>query len=550
MYYDNANLLIIVISFAIAIVAIYILYSIILFQGGNKGDELQLSTKNILDQVEVLFEKGEYALVQLLASKYLDRVPGHSEVRLYLAKAFYEDRKYNQAINQCSIMLERKQGNTETHHILAMCYQKKGILNKAIREYEIVFEQRKTDKDIIRTIAELYRETDQLYMAINYYSFLAELSSTDEENADIQSILAELNIEAKDYPAAFEAYKARLAVFPRDVDTNKKLAELYIKIGNNPIAIETLLYMTEFVTEPKILLWTYSSLVDLYELTEDYEKAVEYCEKQLGLQNSDKFKIRDKIALYYLKLNRVNDGIVILEDLALMSQNGFEVTLELAEAYIQNKEYQKALDRYLLLLDKALPKEAKQVNLLICELYIKWAVEKAEKGLYEESFIKLDNAAQYNLINPEIYYNRAKNNFNQKNYAATVENSNKAIEYSKEDEPKSKYLILLSDAHHELGNFFEEKKALTDLLKIDNSNAAGLLRLGVMYAAQNDTKNAEETFKRAIEQDPDLIQAKYHLALLYENNSKDKAKELYMEILEQDPQFIEAKNALDDLTSN
>ena len=125
MYYDNANLLIIVVSFAIAIVAIYILYSIILFQGGNKGDELQLSTKNILDQVEVLFEKGEYALVQLLASKYLDRVPGHSEVRLYLAKAFYEDRKYNQAINQCSIMLERKQGNTETHHILAMCYQKK-----------------------------------------------------------------------------------------------------------------------------------------------------------------------------------------------------------------------------------------------------------------------------------------------------------------------------------------------------------------------------------------------------------------------------------------
>lgn len=550
MLFTSTNLLIIVISFAIAIIAIYVLYSIILFQGGNKGEDLQLSTKNILEQVQVLFDKKEYTLVELLASKYLDRVPSHVDVRVYLAKAFYEERKYNLAIKHCTIILSKHPNNIETHEILAKCYHGKGLLNKAIREYEIVFEQRKNDKDIIRTIAELYRATDQLYMSINYYNFLTELVSSDEENADIQSILAELNIDAKDYPAAFEAYKARLAVFPKDVDTNKKLAELYIKIGNNPVAIETLLYMTEFVTDAKTLLWVYENLVELYDITEDYDKAVECCERLLGLQNSDKFKVRNKIALYYLKLNRINDGIVILEDLALMSQNGFEITLELAEAYIVNKEYQKALDRYLLLLDKALPKEAKQVNALICELYIKWAVSFAEEELYEESFTNLENAEQYNSINPEIYYNRAKNYFALKNYVVVVEQTNKALEYCKEDTLRAKYFLLLSDAHHELGNFFEEKKALTDLMKIDDNNANGLLRLGIMYAAQNDVKNAENTFKKAIKSDPDLLQAKYHLALLYENNNRDRAKELYIEILEQDPQYIEAKNALDDMTSN
>ena len=111
-------------------------------------------------------------------------------------------------------------------------------------------------------------------------------------------------------------------------------------------------------------------------------------------------------------------------------------------------------------------------------------------------------------------------------------------------------MLLLSDAHHKLGNFFEEKKSLTDLLKVDEKNAEGLYRVSLMYAAQHDIKNAEESFKKALVYKPDLIQAKYNLALLYENNNKDKAKELYIEILEQDPSYEEAKNALADISTS
>ena len=112
-----------------------------------------------------------------------------------------------------------------------------------------------------------------------------------------------------------------------------------------------------------------------------------------------------------------------------------------------------------------------------------------------------------------------------------------------------KYLLVLADAHHNLSNFFEEKKALTDLLKLDDKNSEGLYRVGLMYAAQHDIKNAEDAFKRAITYAPDMIPAKYNLALLYENNNRERAKELYMEILTQDPTFEEAKRALNDLTS-
>ena len=125
----------------------------------------------------------------------------------------------------------------------------------------------------------------------------------NDDIAEIQSILAELNEEVHDYPAAFEAYKARLGIYPTDVTTNQKLVELYIKLKNHTKAIETLLYMLTFVSEPKMLLWVYETIISLYVETEEYEKALEYSNKLLDVQGSDKFKIRNDIALFNIQLN-------------------------------------------------------------------------------------------------------------------------------------------------------------------------------------------------------------------------------------------------------
>ena len=536
----------------IALITIYVLYAIIMYQGSKngRGNELQLSTKNILEQVEVLFEKGEYALVQLLATKYLDRVPSHLEVREYLARAYYKDKKYNNAIEQCLIILKKTPNNTDIRQLLGDCYIKKQYLGKAIKEYESIFDAKNNDKDVIRTLAELYRKTEQLYSAIAVYNVLASLVEENNEIADVQLILAELNEEARDYPAAFEAYKTRLGIYPTDTQTNQKLTELYIKLKNQPKAIETLLFMLSFVTEPKVLLWVYETLINLYVETEEYEKAIEYSNKLLDVQGSDKFKVRNDIARFNLKLENYDAGIAILEELVMMTQNGYDITVELANAYISRKEYQKALDKYMALLDKATPKEAKDVRLLICNLYITWAADMTEQGKYDESFVLLNNANEYNTLNPEIYYQKAINNLAQRNYTNAVELLNRALEFDKTKEHHTKYLIKLSEAHHNLGNFFEEKKALSDLLKLDDKNPMGLYRSGLMYVAQHDTKNAEESFKKALQYDPNLLKAKYNLALLYESNNRDRAKELYIEVLEQDPSFEEAKNALADLASS
>lgn len=547
---EQINILIFIAAFLLALIAIYVLYALLMFQGSKKNAELQLTTKNILEQVQILFEKGEYALVQLLATKYLDRVPTHKEVRQYLAQSYYRDKKYNNSMKHCLIILKKEPNNIDTRKLLGDCYIKKQFLSKAIKEYETIIEHRSKDPEVVRTLAELYRDTEQIYSSITIYNILAELLEQNEEIADVQAILADLNEEVKDYPAAFEAYKARLSIYPTDLATNQKLTELYIKLKNQPKAIETLHYMLTFTTEPKVLLWIFEKLIDIYVETEEYEKAIEYSNRMLEVQGSDKFKIRNDIAMFNIKLNNMETGINILEELVMMSQNGYDVTIQLAETYINCKEYQKALDKYLALLDKSTQKEAKNIRVLIADLYIAWAINSRENNHIEDSYHKLESAIEYNALNPEIYYNKAVNHILQNNAASSVEFLRRALEYDKQKTYHAKYFLKLSEAHHILGNFFEEKKALNDLLKIDDKNPMGLYRTGVMYVAQHDTKSAEEALKKALQYDPNLINAKYNLALIYESNNRDRAKELYIEILEQDPTHEEAKNALADLASS
>ena len=548
----NVNIIYILVAFIVAMVAVYVLYAIIIPKGSDnaRDKEFQLTTKNILEHVRTLFDQGEYALVQLLAMKYLERMPSHIEVRQYLAEAYYRDKKYNNAIKQCLTILKREPNNIETKKILGECYIKKGMQGKAIKEFEEIFDYRSNDVEVVRTLAELYRDTEQIYSSISVYNILTDLVKSNEEQAKIQWILAELNEEAHDYPAAFEAYKTRLSIYPTDVETNKKLAELYIKLNNFQKAIETLLYMLSFVTEPKAMQWIYENLVNLYVDTEEYEKAIEYSNKLLDVPGSDKFKVRNDIANFNLKLNNVDAGIGILEELVMMSQSAYDVTVELAKAYIQQKRYEDALERYTTLLDKSTQREAKNVRALICLMYIDWAIDVAAEKNYELAFTYLNKASEFDILNPEVYFHKANLYFEQKDYNSSVECLNRALEYDKFNDYHTKYLLKLSEAHHELGNFFEEKKALSDLLKLDPTNAMGLYRSGILYISQHDTKNAEDCFKQALESDPQLILAKYNLASIYENNNREKAKELYREVLEEDPSFTEAQNALMELSSS
>ncbi len=544
------NLIIILAALVLAGGAIYVLWSLLLYSGSkDPHDNLQLTTKNIIEQVDVLYQKKEYALLELFATKYLERVPGNYTVREYLAKSYYETKKITKAINECIILLKHQPQNLDVRKLLGECYVKKEMYMDALTQFEISYQENEQQADVVKRLAELYRETDQIYSAINAYKLYTEMIEESPELAEIYNILAELNEAAGYYPAAFEAYKQLLTIYPTDFDTNRKLANLYIKIKNLPKALEILEYMLTFTTDNRQKIGLLDGAIEIKTELTDYNGALESANKLLEIPGVDTFKTRNIIAMLLVKQGQLDEGIKILEDLVMLSQNAFEVTMELAMAYRQHKNFKAALERYKTLLDDADQKEAKEIRAKICELYIDWAMHKERGKNFDdnEALKYLTSAMQYDALNPKVYYNFAMISMKNSNYSDAVMYLLKALEFEKDKTEACQYYIKLSECHHQLGNVFEEKKALADLLSIDNENASGHMKMGILYHSQQDIKNAEESLTKAIYLDDSLIDAKYYLALIYENYDKEKANKLYQEILEQDPTYKNARLALTEI---
>ncbi len=545
------NTIIIMAALILAGGAIYVLYSLLLYSGSkDPHDELQLTTKNIIEQVDVLYKKKEYALLELFATKYLERVPGNFAVREYLAKSYYETKKINRAINECILLLKHNPQNIEVRKVLGECYVKKEMYMDALTQFEICYQQNEQQPDVVKRLAELYKQTDQVYSAINAYKLYTEMIEETPEQAEIYSILADLNEAAGYYPAAFEAYKHRLTIYPTDFDTNKKLANLYIKIKNLPKALEILEYMLTFTTDNRQKIGIYDGVIEIKTELEDYEGALDSANHLLEIPGVDTFKTRNIIALLLVKQGRMEEGIQILEDLVMLSQNAYDITMELAMAYRQHKNFRAAFDKYKILLDDADQKEAKEIRAKICELYIDWAMykERGKKFDDTEALKYLTNAMQYDALNPKVYYNFAMVSMKNGNYNDAVMYLQKAIEFEKDETEACQYYVKLSECHHQLGNVFEEKKALADLLSIDDENAVGHMKMGILYHSQQDIKNAEDSLLKAISLDDTLVDAKYYLALIYETHDKEKANKLYQEILEQDPTYKNARLALTEIS--
>ena len=549
--HSAVNIAIIVIAFVLGGAAIYTLYSLLLFNGGKDPHvDLQLSTKDILEQVEILYKKKEYPLLALLATKYLDRVPGNMAVREYLAKAYYEMKNINKAIAECALLIKHNPNNLEIRRVLGECYIKKELLLEALTQFEVCYQQNSENPEVVKRLGELYVETDQIYSAINAYKLYTDLISDEVEKADIFLILADLNEQVGYYPAAFEAYKQSLAVYPKDYEINKKMGNLYVKIKNPAKALEIFEYVLTFAAENRHKIWVYEMIIDLKSELEDYEGALDSANELLDVPSVDVFKTRYTIANLTIKLGNLAGGINILEDLVMLSNSAYDVTVALAMAYRKNFEFEKSLDQYRTLLDNADQKEAKIIRGYICELYMDWAMNDPKDPKHEASIRNLTLAMQYDALNPWVYYNFATISMETANHNDAVSYLQKAIEFTKNQEDKCQYYIKLSECHKALGNVFEEKKALSDLLRLDPNSAVGHMKMGVLYQSQQDLKSAEDSLVKALQFDPGLLDAKYHLALIYENHDKEKANALYTEILSIDPTYINARNALVEFNSS
>ena len=531
----NMNLVLSIVALVMGAIAIYLLYAILIVSG-DKNPNLQVSKQNILEQIELLYKKKEFGILEMLAKNYLEKVPNHFHVRFYLAKMYFDIGKIFNCTKECETILKSTPQFEDARMLLAKCYKNKNLIQKAISEYEKIYENHSSNQIAIENLAELYSKTEKYQNAVNMYNKLATMIDNNSDLANIQLKLAELNELCQDYPAAFEAYKARLELYPNDFDTNKKLIALYIKVGNLEKAAEVIESLLVTVEIPTQQTWLIEHLTDVYIDLGRPEDALTFADKLLNIPEYDNYKARCKVAALQMELENYTEAINILKDLVENGNRSMDVLKLLAEAYKRQGLFEQSFETYKQMLDIAPPNEAEKIHQLMCNMYIEWGKLKYKNNDLTEAFRLLFLAVQFNPENPQVYSTLADINISIKNYNEALVQIKKAIDKDFLTE-KPNYYLPLAECYHNLDNMYEEKKILTELVTVQPNNAEAHFRLGLICEAQHDVNKAKEEFIRAAELDNTLLDAKYHLALIYETHgNSEEALDLYHEILKQDPQ--------------
>lgn len=537
----------------LTIIGLFILYAVLVSaENAEQGKGLQVTTKNILEQVENLYNEKEYTILEILAKKYLERVPKHYGVRCYLAKCFYETNKITHAIYECLKILKKNKEMDDIRLILAHCYRKKNLTIESLKQFEILYKRGNKSIEVLKNMAELFNDVSQYSASIKLYNMLIPLTKDNREISEYKLILSKLNEKIGDYAAAFEAYKARLELTPKDYETRKRMILLYQKVGNFPKVISAIEEMLDLDIPSEMRLWALELIVKTCREIGEQMKALTYTEKLIDCPGSNVLVAKCILADIYSILDNLEAAEAVLTELSIKNEDNVEVLTRLATVYEKQDRFAEANDIYNGLLVIIPSTEVRRVHNLMSNLYARWGaslMNGSELSEVTESFKLFSMAIQFDMTNPYVHEQLAKANMLIKNYKEAISQLKIAMDYSEEAD-YVKYYLPLAECYHSVNNAFEEKKALINLIKADPTNSVAHWKLAQLCEAQHDTKGAKGMLEKTIELDPMMIEPKYRLALLYEAEGyKDGAINLYRQILRLEPDNKEVANNLQTLTN-
>lgn len=528
------DFLVVFVTISIVTALIYILYKIMLNSSQNSDDaELQITSEDIFEQLSILQRQKKHNIVVLLAKKYLESKSGDDGVRLLYAKALFESKKIYEAIEQAKYLISRQPKNSEVRTFMAKCYSDVGKPMKAIICLQDILEYDSDNVYAIKELARLYYDTNQKLSAIKMYKRFDAFLDNNLEKAKNKAFIAFIHLEFNEFGEAIKEYEEILKIYPDDISVKKELVELYKLTADYDSAIATASEIFE-VSEDSNKLWAMQQPMAVYTAMQDYEKALELASLIKEHPLANEIQIGEEIANVFRAEGNIEESIKLLKELIPKDADNIHLKKSLARAYETGHQYDAAVKVYREILDIASVLDIETIHYELSNLYANWALHSFLQDDSAESFRLFMIAIKYNSTNPDIYYKLGNVNKAIKNFNEAISQYKKAIELAP---TRAEYYWEMAECYEEIDSPYEQKKMLGECLKYDPNNFLVYYKLGALMQLQNDTQGAVSSYKKAIELEPNFVETKKSLALLFEHLGRvDDAIELYSEILKLEPE--------------
>ncbi|MFZ4440401.1 MAG: tetratricopeptide repeat protein [Syntrophales bacterium] len=334
----------------------------------------------------VMFRLGEaYEKMNQLgkaAEQYqlvLEKVPKADHVAVALANVTLKLGNYDDAIRWHREVLKRQPKNAAAYANLGLAYGSKGQTQEEIENYRKAIELNPRDPVVHFNLATAYEKAKKEPEAVREYQKALELKPQD---SDALEKLADLHFKAKRYSEAVPLYEKAVKMSPRK-------SVIYTRLG-----------------------FAYAELKKPAQSRANYEQALRYGGKDP--------RVRQNLALSYSQTGKTKESIAMYEKLAA-GKPTTEVLNTLADAYMREKQYDKAIGTYKKLIELS-PKRAagyasaayayglkgdldRQIEYYLKslkwdseddEVYLNLGAAYEKKGLFKEALKAYTNAYELN----------------------------------------------------------------------------------------------------------------------------------------------------------
>lgn len=401
---------------------------------------------------------GNYDLAQKLFLEGLKIKPKSAVSYFELSGIYGYKKRGRDAVESAEKAVELNPENDWYKTNLAVLYQKYGMYQESLKLYKSLVDKHPGRYEYLFTLADNYLVLNKKEDALTTYSKIQETMGNSEELAlHKQNLYLELNQVGN----AISEVENLIEDHPNKASYYGLLAELYDEKGDQE---KTLYYYNKVIeidpdnSDIRFALYAYYS-----EKGED-EKAYEELKK--GFKNPEaSIDTKTQILLGFVNIeNKIQQerGAELAKIMVESHPNDSKSHTALAEIYIQNQDYKKALISY----KKAVSLDENQYLLWNQIVFI-----EADLKQYDSLIVDSDKAIALFPTQPLYYFFSGLGNTQKKNNDAAIEKLNAGKELVLDNKKMlGEFYQMLGDVYHSKGNHKKSDKSYDNALELNPRN--------------------------------------------------------------------------------
>ncbi len=416
-----------------------------------------------------------------------------SQVQLELARAYYRTGDYSEAASYYDKCIETAEDATaEDYYKRAVAKENAADTKDAVEAYQDAVKQFGSDKSnnalTARAKVARYKLKQEKYQsALGHLSFIKDADPKASQVTDLYMRLAEAQKNLDKKNDAIASLEKAIEINNRNLEAYANLADLYKKVGEEEKAKQTYEKMINLSPgDPEV----YLTLGNYNLEAEEYEKALQMFRKSDSLNKSP--EAWQGIALSAYNLNRIPTAIEAADDAVKADPDKIKSYEVLYKAYLDQNEYESAIDPLEKLTRKKPRNETYWQELALCYKRTDQTDKLAEA---DKQIIELDKKNTTSRLRYADYL------YSKDKLEEAYEIYDELADLQPENETVFKRLYRIA---LELEKTDEAFTYVLDYIKLNNEDARAQADLGNMLYDKGRKDDALDAYRKAIELDPNI----------------------------------------------